>query len=166
MAKPRLGWIGTGVIGGACARRALDAGYELVVTSRTKSKATPLLDAGARWEETPRLVAENADVVFSTVGTPKDVREIFFGDEGVLAAWRNYSSPSAPKTYVDSTTSSPELAQEIARATRRLCRFWNQRASRRRAGRRSAYEDGESDSYRGQYDRGLRVFALRLSRGP
>jgi 3-hydroxyisobutyrate dehydrogenase len=118
MAKPRLGWIGTGVIGGACARRALDAGYELVVTSRTKSKATPLLDAGARWEETPRLVAENADVVFSTVGTPKDVREIFFGDEGVLAAWRNYSSPSAPKTYVDSTTSSPELAQEIARAAR------------------------------------------------
>ena len=118
MAQPKLGWIGVGVIGGACAQRALEAGYELVVYSRTKSKAEPLLERGAQWRENPREVAEAADIVFSTVGTPKDVREIFFGANGVLEAWRNAPSSVFPRTYVDSTTSSPELAAEIASAAR------------------------------------------------
>ena len=47
--------------------------------------AQPLLDAGAAWAETPRAVAEKADVVFAIVGFPKDVREVFLGPQGVLA---------------------------------------------------------------------------------
>lgn len=115
--KPRIGWIGTGVMGGACASRLLAAGYEVAVFTRTRSKAEPLLDAGAVWADSPRAVAERSDVVFSIVGYPRDVREIFFGARGVLSAWSN-ADPSG-KIFVDMTTSSPELAVEIADAAAR-----------------------------------------------
>lgn len=129
--KPKIGWIGTGVMGGACASRLLAAGYEVAVFTRTRSKAEPLLDAGAVWADSPRAVAEQSDVVFSIVGYPRDVREVFFGADGVLSAWssavdasdagpRDGSSGAATgKIFVDMTTSSPELAVEIADAAAR-----------------------------------------------
>ncbi len=123
--KPKIGWIGTGVMGGACASRLLAAGYEVAVFTRTRSKADPLLAAGAVWADSPRAVAEQSDVVFSIVGYPRDVREIFFGTDGVLSAWSDGAvSNAAPagtsrKIFVDMTTSSPELAVEIADAAAR-----------------------------------------------
>lgn len=123
--KPKIGWIGTGVMGGACASRLLAAGYEVAVFTRTRSKAEPLLAAGAVWADSPRAVAEQSDVVFSIVGYPRDVREIFFGTDGVLSAWSDgAASNAAPaetsrKIFVDMTTSSPELAVEIADAAER-----------------------------------------------
>lgn len=124
--KPKIGWIGTGVMGGACASRLLAAGYEVAVFTRTRSKAEPLLAAGAVWADSPRAVAEQSDVVFSIVGYPRDVREIFFGADGVLSAWSTNASATnaAPvetsrKLFVDMTTSSPELAVEIADAAER-----------------------------------------------
>ncbi|MBQ7813775.1 MAG: NAD(P)-dependent oxidoreductase [Thermoguttaceae bacterium] len=133
--KPKIGWIGTGVMGGACASRLLAAGYKVAVFTRTRSKAEPLLDAGAVWADSPRAVAERSDVVFSIVGYPRDVREIFFGADGVLSAWSSAvdASDAGPcdgssgaanadpsgKIFVDMTTSSPELAVEIADAAAR-----------------------------------------------
>ena len=108
----RIGWIGTGVIGGSCAKRLLEAGYPLVVTTRSPNKAQPLLDAGAQWSDAPDDVAAQSDVVFSCVGYPRDVREIFFGANGILKAWSDGKGDG--KVYVDMTTSSPELAVEIA----------------------------------------------------
>ena len=113
MNKPVLGWVGTGVIGGACATRALDAGFRVVVTTRTKSKADKLLEHGAEWAETAKEVASKADFVFSTVGYPRDVREIVFGENGVFAGFIGKESSAYSPTYVDMTTSSPELADEI-----------------------------------------------------
>ncbi|MBQ9127474.1 MAG: NAD(P)-dependent oxidoreductase [Thermoguttaceae bacterium] len=115
--KPKIGWIGTGVMGGACASRLLAAGYEVAVFTRTRSKAEPLLAAGAVWADSPRAVAERSDVVFSIVGYPRDVREIFFGGDGVLNAWS--TGDASGKIFVDMTTSSPELAVEIADAAAR-----------------------------------------------
>lgn len=124
--KPKIGWIGTGVMGGACASRLLAAGYEVALFTRTRSKAEPLLERGALWADSPRAVAERSDVVFSIVGYPRDVREIFFGTDGVLSAWSPSAAPTsaandAPlrKIFVDMTTSSPELAVEIADAAAR-----------------------------------------------
>ena len=112
-------------MGGACASRLLAAGCEVAVFTRTRAKAEPLLEQGAVWADSPRAVAERSDVVFSIVGYPRDVREIFFGADGVLSAW----STDAPRTaenaepsrkiFVDMTTSSPELAIEIADAAER-----------------------------------------------
>lgn len=108
--KPRLGWIGTGVMGHSMAGHLLAAGYPLTVYSRTKAKAEGLLACGARWAETPREVARNADIVFSIVGYPRDVEEVMLGEQGAL------SGLSEGGILCDMTTSSPELAQRIAAA--------------------------------------------------
>lgn len=108
----RIGWIGTGVMGSAMAGHVLAAGHEVTVFSRTRSKAERLLAAGARWAESPRAVAGASEVVCTMVGFPQDVREVYFGGDGVLAGWE------PGKILVDFTTSSPALAREIAaRAT-------------------------------------------------
>ena len=112
----RVGWIGTGVIGGSCAKRLLEADYSLVVTTRSPIKAKALLDAGAEWGDSAAEVAARSDVVFSCVGYPRDVRDVFFGARGVLSAWTKGNADG--KVYVDMSTSSPELAVEIADAAK------------------------------------------------
>ena len=102
-----IGWIGTGVMGLSMCNHVLSKGYGVTVYNRTKSKAQPLLAGGARWAETPRAVAEKSDVVFTMVGFPEDVREVYFGESGILAGGK-------PGTIlVDMTTTSPSLAREI-----------------------------------------------------
>ena len=105
----RIGWIGTGVMGASMAGRLIDAGYALTVFNRTRAKAQTLLDRGAAWADSPAAAAEGADVVATIVGYPHDVEEVILGQAGVLAA----SSP--PRILIDFTTSSPDLAQRIAR---------------------------------------------------
>src|SRR5437588_7084046 len=106
--KTRVGWIGTGVMGRWMCQHLMTKGFKATVYNRTRDKAQPLLDAGAAWADTPRQVAEKADVVFAIVGFPKDVREVFLGPQGALAG-------SKPGTIlVDMTTSDPSLAREIS----------------------------------------------------
>lgn len=106
----RLGWIGTGVMGRSMCGHLLRAGFALSVHSRTRAKAEPLVESGAAWCDSPREVAEAADVVFTMVGFPDDVRQVILGPDGVLAG----SRPGM--IIVDFTTSRPSLAQEIAAA--------------------------------------------------
>jgi 3-hydroxyisobutyrate dehydrogenase len=110
--KTRVGWVGTGVMGRWMCHHLLAKGYQATVSTRTKDKAKPLLEEGAAWADTPRAVAERSDVVFAIVGFPKDVREVFLGPQGALAAGR----PGL--IVVDMTTSEPSLAREIATAAR------------------------------------------------
>ena len=49
MTKPRIGWIGTGLMGARMAGNLLRAGYPLAVWNRTREKVQPLLDQGATW---------------------------------------------------------------------------------------------------------------------
>ncbi|MDO5483594.1 MAG: NAD(P)-dependent oxidoreductase [Desulfovibrionaceae bacterium] len=106
----RIGWVGTGVMGLSMAGHVLAAGWPLTVYSRTKSKAAPLLDKGARWADSPRAVAEASDVVFSIVGFPSDVEEVMLGENGALQGL------AAGGILCDMTTSSPALARRIAEA--------------------------------------------------
>ena len=112
MAKKRqvVGFIGTGIMGAPIAGHILDAGYELHVYNRTQSKAQPLVDRGAIWEEDPAHVARVADVIFTMVGYPEDVEELYLAGNGLLTS----SKPGA--IMIDLTTSSPELARDIAGA--------------------------------------------------
>jgi 3-hydroxyisobutyrate dehydrogenase len=103
----RLGWIGTGVMGRSMVCRLRDAGFDILLTTRSRSKAEALLERGCRWAESPAAVAAGADVVFVMVGHPSDVRAVVFGEEGVLAG----AAPGA--ILVDHTTSAPGLAREI-----------------------------------------------------
>jgi 3-hydroxyisobutyrate dehydrogenase len=106
--KTKLGFIGTGVMGQSMCRHMVDAGYSMTISTRTKSKAQPLLDAGAIWADTAKAVGESSDIVFAIVGYPRDVREVFLGDSGVLGGMK------AGGIVVDMTTSEPSLAVEIA----------------------------------------------------
>jgi 3-hydroxyisobutyrate dehydrogenase len=107
MEKSKIGWIGTGVMGNAMCGHLLAAGHRIAVFNRTRRKAENLLAMGARWCASPMEVAGFSDVIFSMVGFPGDVEEIFLGDQGVLTATR----PGA--ILVDMTTSSPELARRL-----------------------------------------------------
>jgi 3-hydroxyisobutyrate dehydrogenase len=110
--KTRVGWIGTGVMGRWMCQHLVDKGYRATVFNRSREKAKPLMDLGADWADTPRAVAERADVVFAIVGFPADVRDVFLGNQGALAGSR------AGMVLVDMTTSEPSLAGEIYAASK------------------------------------------------
>ena len=107
-----IGWIGTGVMGASMCGHLPGKGHAVTVFNRTKAKAQPLLDQGAVWADSPRAVAENSNVVFTMVGFPQDVREVYFGATGVVAGTRR------GHVLVDMTTTAPSLAQEIYAATK------------------------------------------------
>jgi 3-hydroxyisobutyrate dehydrogenase len=103
----RVGWVGTGVMGSAMCEHLLAAGHSVAVFNRTRARAEALLAAGATWGSSPAAVAAEADVTFTMVGYPSDVREVMLGADGVLAGARPGS------VVVDLTTSDPSLAREI-----------------------------------------------------
>ena len=108
MAQATIGWIGTGVMGVSMAKHLMAAGHPLVIHTRTRARAEPLLAAGAQWAESPLAVAERAEIVCSMVGYPEDVEVTHLGPQGTLSAAK------APALSIDFTTSSPALAQRIA----------------------------------------------------
>ena len=108
MAQATIGWIGTGVMGVSMAKHLMTAGHPLVIHTRTRARAEPLLAAGAQWADSPLAVAERAEIVCSMVGYPEDVEVTHLGPQGTLSAAK------APALLIDFTTSSPALAQRIA----------------------------------------------------
>nr|VFK36935.1 MAG: 3-hydroxyisobutyrate dehydrogenase [Candidatus Kentron sp. SD]VFK40582.1 MAG: 3-hydroxyisobutyrate dehydrogenase [Candidatus Kentron sp. SD]VFK80223.1 MAG: 3-hydroxyisobutyrate dehydrogenase [Candidatus Kentron sp. SD] len=107
MEKNKIGWIGTGVMGQSMVRHLINAGYTVHLYTRTKEKAADLLATGALWHDSPKEVAHHADIVFTMVGFPKDVQEVYFGEEGILAG------TEADMVLVDMTTTRPQLAEKI-----------------------------------------------------
>jgi 3-hydroxyisobutyrate dehydrogenase len=105
--KQRVGWIGTGVMGGPMCAHLLAAGYPVSVTSRTRSKADGLIKQGASWCDAPAQVAAQSDIVFTTVGRPDEVREVYFGEQGVFTGLR------AGMVVIDMGTTPPSLTKEI-----------------------------------------------------
>jgi len=82
--KTTIGWIGTGVMGSSMCLHLLKKGYKAVIYTRTKKKAKNLIELGAEWVDSPKLVAEKADVIFTIVGFPKDVRQVYFSENGIF----------------------------------------------------------------------------------
>jgi 3-hydroxyisobutyrate dehydrogenase len=103
-----LGFVGLGAMGGRVTKRLLDAGHTVTGYNRTKSKARWLLDAGMRWGESPRAVAETADVVFTMVTNTEALREVFHGPDGILAGL------GKGKIYIDMSTVSPSASRHLA----------------------------------------------------
>jgi 3-hydroxyisobutyrate dehydrogenase-like beta-hydroxyacid dehydrogenase len=95
-------------MGSGMVRRLLAAKRKVVGYNRTRSKAQPLLDAGMAWGETPRRVAEAADVVFTMVTDTKALRAVTEGLNGILAGL------GPGKVYVDMSTVSPAASRDLA----------------------------------------------------
>ncbi|PNZ40380.1 NAD(P)-dependent oxidoreductase [Mammaliicoccus vitulinus] len=107
MTKQTIGFVGTGVMGKSMAEHLIKEGYTVNVFNRTKSKADSLVEQGAEWCDTVKLLSQNSDVIISIVGYPKDVESIYLSEEGIL----NHAKEGS--IVIDMTTSSPALAEKI-----------------------------------------------------
>ncbi|MBR1396211.1 MAG: NAD(P)-dependent oxidoreductase [Selenomonadaceae bacterium] len=108
----KIGFIGTGIMGSAMAAYLMDAGYEVSVYNRTKSKADKLIERGAKWCSSPGECAKGQDIIITIVGYPKDVEQVYLGDNGII------ENAKTGAYVVDMTTSSPILAEKIYNAAK------------------------------------------------
>ncbi len=106
----KIGWIGTGVMGHSMLKHLLNDGYSCSVYNRTRSKAKDLIKAGATWLGKPAEIAAHSDIVFTIVGYPADVEEVYFGENGIFTGVKKGA------ILVDMTTTKPMLAKKIAQA--------------------------------------------------
>lgn len=102
-----VGFIGLGVMGRSMASRLLAAGYTLNVHTRTRSKASALLDKGAAWKESNAAVAATSPVVVTMLGFPEDVEAVYFGPGGLI------ETCAAGTLLIDMTTTAPSLSRRI-----------------------------------------------------
>jgi len=107
-----LGYIGLGAMGGRMANRLLDKGHTVTGYNRTRSKAQWLVDRGMTWGDSPRAVAEAADVIFVMVTDSKSLEAVSTGADGFLAGLRE------GKVVVDSSTVSPAVSRDVAEKVR------------------------------------------------
>ncbi len=103
----QVGWIGAGRMGSALVRRLLDAGTEVWVYNRTRSKAEMLAEHGAKVVDSPAELA-GLDIVFIMVAGPQDVLEVTTGPNGVLSR-----DDTRPSVLVDSTTIDPTTSKQL-----------------------------------------------------
>ena len=85
MNKPRVAFLGLGIMGGGMTRRLLGAGYPVSVYNRNRAKAEALGQAGATVATSPREAATGAQFVFSMVADDDASRAMWLGSEGALA---------------------------------------------------------------------------------
>jgi 3-hydroxyisobutyrate dehydrogenase len=117
MGKSKITFIGTGVMGASVIRHLLNNDHEVTIYTRTKTKAEPLIEAGAIWADTVSDAVKYANVIFTMVGYPSDVEAIYFEENGILAAGK------PGQILIDMTTSSPVLAIRIAERAASLKMF-------------------------------------------
>ena len=103
----KIGFIGLGTMGGSMALNTLKAGYTMTVHDVRREAATPHLEAGATWADTPRQVAEASDVVFTSLPGPVDIEAVVLGEDGLRSGLAKGS------VYIDLSTSSPALIRRI-----------------------------------------------------
>lgn len=105
----KIGFVGTGVMGTGIISNLLKHENEVTVYNRTRAHAQAVLESGARWAPTPAAAAVGNEIVFTMVGFPADVKDVYYGPNGIL------SVATADQVLVDMTTSKPSLAQRLAK---------------------------------------------------
>lgn len=108
-----LGYIGLGAMGSRMANRLLDKGHTVFGFNRTRSKAQWLIDRGMKWGDSPKAVAQAADVVFVMVTDSKALDGVSDGPDGFLAGLRPGS------VIVDMSTVSPAVSRTVAEKVRK-----------------------------------------------
>ena len=102
-----IGFIGIGVMGKHMVRNLMKNNYEVSIYSRTKSKAKEVIEEGAIWCDDIKSCVNNKDVVITIVGYPKDVEEVYFGENGII------ENSNKGTILIDMTTTSPKLSERI-----------------------------------------------------
>lgn len=106
--KPRIGFVGLGVMGKPMAKNLLAAGYLVTVWNRTRSRMDELLALGAKGADSPEEVAENCDIVITMLTDSPDVEEVILGSNGVI------EGAGKGLIIIDMSTISPEVTRRIA----------------------------------------------------
>jgi 3-hydroxyisobutyrate dehydrogenase len=104
----KVGWIGMGRMGFPMAERLLKAGYDVSIWNRTRAKAEPLAAKGGKVVDRLGDLA-GVDVVFSIVSTGKDLAEVYFGKDGLVAG----ANGKLPKIFVDCSTIGVEESADV-----------------------------------------------------
>src|ERR1700734_3922128 len=109
MAKDNIvvGFVGLGTMGGRMATNLQKAGFKLVVHDLHRQAASHHLNAGATWAETPRALAAQSDVIFSSLPEPADVEAVGLGPDGLVAGIK----PGA--AYFDLSTNAPSVVKKL-----------------------------------------------------
>jgi 3-hydroxyisobutyrate dehydrogenase len=110
--KPRVAFLGLGIMGSGMARRILGAGFPLTVYNRSPEKAAPLAQAGARIASSPRDAAAEADFVVCMVADDNASRSMWLGGNGALAGAKRGA------VLIDSSTVTPSWIKELAEAAK------------------------------------------------
>jgi 3-hydroxyisobutyrate dehydrogenase-like beta-hydroxyacid dehydrogenase len=103
-----LGFVGLGHMGGNMAARFLHAGYTVYGEEQSREHAQALVDEGLRWCDTPREVAQAADILFTSLPDDGVLEAVASGSDGILAGL------TAEKIWVDMSTVSPRASRELA----------------------------------------------------
>jgi len=103
----KLGWIGTGKMGNPMTRRLLGEGYEMYVCDVVKENTDNLVSMGATYAASPMDVAEKAEIVFSIIPNSAVLREVVFGEKGLL------KTVKVGSIYVDMSTVDAEVSAEV-----------------------------------------------------
>ncbi|MGE7624841.1 NAD(P)-dependent oxidoreductase [Viridibacillus sp. NPDC096237] len=109
-----IGFVGTGVMGSSIIKHFLHAGHNVNIYTRTRGKASPLIELGAKWFQTAGEVASHSNIIFTMVGYPQDVEEVYFDESGI------FKNGQAGSIVVDMTTSQPTLAKKISNHAKSL----------------------------------------------
>lgn len=106
----KISFIGLGIMGSAMVRNLLKKGYTVQGWARHPDKLNSLVQAGLQLKDSLISAVADADIVFTMVGGPADVKELYFGENGILKHVKKGT------ILIDCTSSSPALAQEIFKA--------------------------------------------------
>jgi 3-hydroxyisobutyrate dehydrogenase len=108
--QPSVSFIGLGIMGHSMAAHLLAADFPLTVHTRSKSKATDLLDCGASWADSPAEAARHAEFIFICVPDTPDVQKVVLAENGILSAL------TSGQIVVDHSTISPVATRQMAAA--------------------------------------------------
>jgi 3-hydroxyisobutyrate dehydrogenase len=102
-----IGFIGLGMMGASMASNLQKAGHTLVVNDLNRQAASQHLNAGATWAATPKEVAQQADVILTSLPGPREFDAVILGEEGLVAGMK----PGA--VIFDLTTNSPSVVRRM-----------------------------------------------------
>ena len=103
----KMGFIGLGNMGGKMAANIIRAGYRLAVHDLRPEAAEPLLNEGAYWADTPKVLAETSEIVFTSLPGPGEVQEVATGKDGIIEGIRPGS------VFIDFSTNSPTVVRQL-----------------------------------------------------
>jgi len=108
MSTTKIGWIGLGTMGNPMSQQLIKAGYAVTVYNRTKEKEDAIKAQGATTAPSPSALIQQTDVVIIMVSDDKAIKDIFYGDDGLLGA------KISGKVIINMSTVSPAISKEVA----------------------------------------------------